>query len=613
LTNETASIKKKSFLMRQKNIIIGLVITFIVLLGGYLFIVRPLLQDDQTGSTTNVELIWEEEVQGTGSTLLLFPHTVRTQIQKIDIHNPSNATQYVDWGFFYNEEADETNQLEADTFYLTDYEYAPYDDTSFSYLITAAGYTICSSRIEDHCTDFSKYGLDFDDLSEATYFRVTTRDQVTYTVIIGDQLPSGSGYYVRSYDEDVNLQTGETQLRDSVYVLTDVYVSDTLLTSPLSLVTAYLTYPTSSSDQLDAFALWVDEERYYSNRLDADGNQVYDEDGKKVITWSPAIYAKPLDMDSQDPFFVFSGMSTYYLVNPSGYYASTELEDLFSIFEEFLGDEVLELGKTIIDEDGESYIGFEDEVFQKYSLDNPYYTLFYRYNDIDNYVYFSKLQEGSYYYAYSVNFNIICRVNLTTAYFMDWDLNTFVFSGIFYLQINNCESIEVNGSYYDLGIDNEYRVGLQDVNYKFQLEGTGSDLAVVEKNTGSNLDTKNFRQFYKMMLQTYIRDELEDEVSISDPFATFRVVTRETVVYKTDSDGNDTDEVDYIRSSVTRIYRFYEVTNGRSFCTVESIDEDGNSGGESGAFYCMTSSIEKILASAIDVVNGVTIVASDRF
>lgn len=613
----TAKERKKNFLSGQKGLIIGLAVSFAVLLLGYFFIIRPLLKDDKRPAGSTTSLIWEDERLVSGNQLLLYPAIAENNINTIKIHNPDNDPRYVDWGFFYNKDEDESKNLDADSYYLTGYEYAAFKKESFSYTAMAIGTVYCSARIEDHCTDFSAYGLDYTDINEKKYVVITTRDGVSHTIVFGDKLPSGSGYYVRSIDEndmldpETSKSTGERKVRDSVYILTDVYTSNTLLSTPMNLTTPVLGFPANTNSRLQAFALWIDEDKYYTDKLDENGNVVKDENGNPVKTLSPAIYARPTDVSSKNPFAVFGGMSVYDIVRPSGYYSSSSLEDLIDLFEDFQGSSVVEMAKEMTDSNGESYYGFEKELLKKYGLDDPYYMLLYRSNSIDNYVYFSRLIDGEYYYAYSLTFNVICKVDISKAYFLSWDLKKFISSSVFYLQIGNCKSIEITGNYFDLGVDNDSRKGEQNVNLKFRLDGSGKTLKVIEVNSGRSIDVKNFRQFYRILADVALREQVDDalakEAMKQDPIATVRVVTAESIVYKKDSSGNDTDEIDFTRPSVTKVFRFYKLTNGRVLLTIEDIDENGKSSGETGSFYLVTGSVHKMLGAALDVYNGIDV------
>lgn len=625
--------KKKSFLARQQGLIIGLAVAFATLLLGYFFIIRPIMnKTDDNGGTTSTPKIWGDEQMASSGRLSLFPSLSRDDIAKIEIHNPANGERYADWGLYYNEKEDEANSLEADTFYLIDYEYAPVATDSISYMISAAGSMLCTARIEDHCTDFAKYGLSSGELTENdTYMIVTARDGSTHTVSFGDKLPSGSGYYIRSLDEcavidpETGVETGKTAVRDSVYILYDIYTSSTLLATPMKLTSPLLAYPAVSNTRLQSFGLWIYDEKFYTYTTK--------EDGTVVRKHSPFIYATPTDTSSSDPFSVFNGLSVYNMLAPAGYYSSSAFEGLIDMFTnydvtdlsgKFAGSSVVEMGQLQYNEDGtvetdeygNKIYYFDDETFKKYYLDEAYCRLTYKANDIENTVYFSPLQEDSYYYAYSVVFNTICRVELSSAYFLEWDTKGFISSSVFYLMISSCKTIEISGSYFDLGVENDSREGEQNVDTVFELNNNGSEMIVTEKNSGKVIDTANFRKLYRVLADLCIREELDDETIDAamggELLASVKITTAESTVYKTDESGNKTEDVDFVRPSVTGIYRFYTVSSGRVLLTIEKIDENGKSKGESGEFYLVRGSVEKLLSSAVDVMNGVTVDINTR-
>lgn len=579
--------------------LIGLLSAVVVGLCVYFFVL-PLFQEDDV-EIKSVETIWQDEVVMGSNSLLLYPHYSTDQIQSIAIHNPNNEADCVDWGFFYNEKEDKKLELAADQFYLTGYTYAPFDEELLSQMITTTGFVICSSRMEDHCADYSRYGLDYTDLSEKVYFTLTTRDGIEHTVLIGSKTPTGSGYYVRSLDESVDLATGEKRARDSVYILSSVYFQTTVLSTPMAMVTPYLGMPINTANPLDSFALFVNEEKYYYP----------DKEGEEDI-WQPAIHMEALNADKKDPFSIFTGVSLYKSKVPKGYYSSTEMEGIISAFEEFLGESVVAMEHDAVDENGEiTTQPLDDEIMKKYGLDNPYYQLFYSSGGIHNVIYFSKLQENSYYYAYCLNFNMICKVNAGTAYFLSWDLESYVSSHIFITSIANIQSIGLKGSYFDLGVEQDFRGGRMDVDINFRLDGRGTDLIVTDTVSGKVVDTANTRQFYGTLMQADIREQMDEEeiakAKLSDPILTITVVTKETVVYKTDESGKATTDVDFIRPSVTRIFRYYECSEGRSLITTEDIDQNGKSLGERGDFYGMSAAAQKLMSDALDLLNGVAI------
>lgn len=619
MTEETKV--KGSALRRGITAVIVLALVFALLIVGYFAILRPYLQKNQAAETAPVEMIWAHEVASIDNRMLIYEHITRDAIAKIDIHNPENAkfgSQYVDWGVYrYTGETDEEKGMTNGEFYLKGYEYAPYDETKFASLVTVAGYTLATSRIEDHCTDYSKYGLDYATPEEAISVTITATDGRCYTYYVGDKLPSGGGYYVRCINNDKLLATGEEMQRDSVYVLSTTNLELSALSTPQNMVDPYLAFPinTGTSQSLfDEFAIWRREDKYRTPKLDEDGNQVYDENGEPSYTWTPMIHLRPVK-DEKDPFGLFSGQSIYYAVVPNGYFGSTTFENLISQFAEFKGDEVIELAEVTVDENGKESIGFDDEVFAKYGLNDYYYVLNYKYSGIDNYIYFSAKQADGYYYAYSLQFNVIARVSEETVFFLNWTPEEYIQNQIVYLQIDNCETVTLEGSYFDLGITNPDRKGKVEVNEIFHMTNTGKDLYVTD-DAGNVIDTDNYRRFFTIMYRGTIREEVDEqaieEAMKKDPMATLTVKTRRKIVYQTDDAGNATTKVDYVLESVSRIYRYYELTNGRVLCTIESIDAEGNSSGEEGSFYMLTSRIEALLSAAMDLKEGITIDPAQR-
>lgn len=598
-TAENKNAKKiRNIFRNQLGIIITVFLAAAILLAVYFAVIKPLTDDDdKTPVGNSVRLIWKSEIPYATNSMLLYEHIDSNTIQSIDIHNPNNAEkygeQYVDWGIYRFKGEDPDGNLNDGTLYFKDYEFAPSDPTRLVYLTNACGFAVSNSRIEDHCTDYSRYGLDYKNDEEAIYFVVTKTDGASYKVYIGDRLPSGVGYYIRVVGKDISLETGEEMERDSVYVSNSL-LEDTVLTCPQNLTTPYLTYPVDPniSSTFDYF-MFIDHE------LD------------RTISFLPI-------KSQKDPFMVFKGLSIYYAVSPEGYFSSTSFEGVFSLFQDLQGTQVLELATPQISkEDGEEYLGFDDEILNKYFPDGGRYSVTFRHAGVDNDILISSLQENSYYYVYSMVMNTIVKVSYETIYFLSWEPETFIGREVVNLNIDSCESITIEGIYKDLGIDFPGREGVQNVNETFRLDGTVRGLTVTAMNAGKTVNTDNFRQLFRQLISMYVREELdEDQVKEAlkgDPMATIEVVTREKTVYKTDENGKDTAEVDYTVASVTRIFRFYRLTNDKCLVTTESIDEDGISTGENGSFYIMTARVEQILSGTISVLEDITINGNDRY
>ena len=602
MTKETT--KKSSSLKKSIRLMIILASVFALLLVGYLVILRPMLQEEEAAPSAVYPPIWESEVESVDGRVMMYPHYQRSDINKITVHNPNNekyGKQYVDWGFYrYTGPKENDDGLEVGEYYLQNYEYAPFDSQMLAYMISAAGYTLTSARIEDHCDDYSRYGLDYASPEEAISLTMETADGKTFVYYIGDKIPSGGGYYVRVVGKDKPVSGGEAIERDSVYIMMPNYLDMVVLSTPTALVTPTLSLPfdNQSTELMESFRIWINDDQYLV--------EVEDEDGNVSQKLKPAVYLKPIE-NMTDPFSLFSGLGIYYSVSHPGYYSSIRFEALSELFTDFKGEKVVEMATKMVDAEGEEYYGFDDETRKKYFLDDPKYTMCYRYQEIDNYVYFSPLQENSYFYAYSLTFNTICKVTVEQAYFLLWDERTYLQNQLSFLNIDNCDVIKLSGSYFDLGVIYPDRKGWHTIEETYQLTGSGKEL-IISTADGKTLHTQYFRKFYSILISLLNHDEAEpeqiEEALKNDPVGSLTITTRKKTVYKQDANGQDTSEVDYVLDSVTKIFRFYKLTDGRLLCTIEQIDAEGKSSGESGRFYVLTSRFEQLLAGALDLRDG---------
>ncbi len=602
------TIEKSNTIKKSVRLMSILAVVFLVLLAGYFFVVRPLLVEEGAPQQAVVcDPIWESEVASVNGRVLMYPHYERENILKVSIHNPRNAVygkHYVDWGFHqYTGPEDNPDGLYPGDFYLTNFEYAPFDSALLSNVVIGAGYTLAVSRVEDHCTDYSRYGLDYATPEDAVSVTMETTDGKSYTYYIGDKIPSGSGYYVRVVGKDVLKATGESIERDSVYVLSPSNLEAALLVNPVKLVTPTLTLPvdTQSMQLLDSFLLTVCDTPY----INADGTG-----------FDPMIELYPVDAEN-DPFAQYAGLGVYYAASHPGYFASTRFESLTSLFADFQGDEVLELGTLMKDSEGEDYYGFDYATLEKYHLTpGEYkYEMTYTFQEIESGVFFSPLQEGSYYYAYAPVFNTICKISAEKAYFLQWEEQAFLMNQLVYLAIDKCDSVKINGSYFGSGIAGD-RVGLQTVNEIYQLSGTGSNL-LVNTADGKTLNAKQFRTLYEILISIANRGEVSDqevaELMKKDPVASIEVSTRRSVVYVVNEQGVSTTEIDYIQESVSKKFNFYELSDGRLFCTIQSIDAEGKASAETGSFYVLSARLEQLFRAAQDLREDKPIDKLDRY
>ncbi len=616
---------KRSVFVKQKNTIIALAVIFAVLLAAYLFIIMPLMKDDAETKITPVSLIWENEVKGVNNRVMMFEHIERADIAEIKVHNPSLATthgsQYVDWSIYRAEKGSEIDgyTIKEDTLYFRGYEFAPIleDETTmtslFASIINDAGYTLTLSRVTDHATDFSKYGLDYENEEDAVYCEITSTKGVSYKFYIGDKIPSGTAYYVRVAGTDVCMDKnsqfyGQEIENDSVYI----YDCSGVLVSPTDAVSPILTYPMDSNIQpyFDAFAI-----------LESYGKE--ESESKTVIEFFAVN-----EEYKKKPISAFAPMAIYYSTVPKGYYSSKAFENLYKSFKDGLsGSRVCELATlmTSVDEKTgkeEKYYGFTDEIFSKYFSEELTYCISFGWNGVPNIVYVSPMTENRTYYAYSLIFNTICEVNADTLSFLEWDRTTFIEKEIFQMSIKQCDKIEISGKYFDYALEAGKEAGEKFIEAIFNVK-TGEENALKVTCPNANIGdmtekewVSNFRTLYEILLTLGVRDpvdaEYAAEIMKGESFAEIKVTSAEQTVYKTDEEGNETAVPDFTIDSMTRVFRFYKYTSGRCLVTIESIDSEGSSEGENGSFYLMTSNVEFVLKSVDKLINGESISKYER-
>ncbi len=657
---------KKSFLSGQKYLIIALAVVFVILLVVYFAAVRPLLatKDQETKTMTQV---WRGE-KVDSSVVYLFDPIDRSKLDTVLIHNPANAEkgeEYVDWGLYHctkdGEKSESGYTYEKDQFYLIGFEYAACSDDILPYLITDAGYPVSGSRVVDFADDetMNRFGLIGNDelekaesvekaLENYTYYTIKSLSGASHTVVIGDRLASGRGYYARLIDEDEKVENGEKSRRSSIYQLN----FNVLTGSVLDVVEANIIYPVNPSYGASNFSKFGIADVKVVR--DDKGEPVYNENGEVKTKNDIRVYLWAVDVAAKDPFTQFAAMNVYKVEYPNGgYFGSTSFEGLFEVFTDMTGDAVVALAKPMefTDEDGTTYTdyGFDAETYAKYGLSEDYTLLYYTYDvmpneeggEIDTYLHVSPLQPDGYYYAYSVLYNSICRVSPKTLYFLDWDVSTYLQSELLQINIDKVASVKVSGSYTDLHLDSDKESESVDVDLLFRMSKSGTDLVVNGfdlKNDGKALiNTKNFRQLYKILLQVYLRDQADEktveEARKNAPVAEVQFVTRDNPVYVKNALGQDTSVIDYYLYSVTRTFRFYRLTEGRCLCTIEDIsyelDKDGNlvyetdaegnrvvkkvlAREESGTFFVTSSRVQQIVEVANRLYHGETIDGNQR-
>lgn len=530
MTNGQSVKKKQTVNKKQKLTIIICASVFAVLLVVYLAVIRPLLKT-ATAETKPPELL-EGEVLGANNRVLMFPHTEKADILSIEVHNEKGTYKFYR-GF----------NGDNDNFYIEGMEGAPYSLELLSSLVVSSGYTLAmplgdgSPRLNDPSDDLSVYGLAESD--NPAWYLLTTMSGKTYKVFIGNQIPTGGGYYCM-FDG-----------RNAVYVL-DSSLSTTLLADVKSMITPSLGYPISTSDMFK-----VDDFQIIK--------------GNKLFLWVDTLTTEENGKDTPSYEAKFpQGMS----LNVSTY--STLLE----VFSSFAGTETIACGNEMEKLD-------DAMLKEKYGIDieAPYYLIHYKVGDIETYIDFSAPDEDGNMYAYSTVYNLVAKINIANAAFVNWDILQYVSSSVFGENINDVSKIEVKGS-----INNGSDAKL-DVDTFFTLagekneKGQKDDIIIKKKGSDKKFDedeVRNFRQFYKTILGIRLQGRTD-----SDETDKMTLLCELTI---TKDDGEVLE------------FKFWSYSTRRCFYTVN---------GE-GEYYTLRDSVEKLIRDADKIMSGLPVDSDNK-
>ena len=539
---EEQKVKKHNSLKRQTVIIILSLVLFVALTIVYFTVLRPML-DKRTydeyevfaGEAVDINgcKVLSTEGQGkvtlsddgktafceggdavikvdsTNSTtsagrIYMFPMLEANEISEITITNANGS-----FGFYYDTADGE--------YYLTGHKGTPYNKTSFSTMIAAARNPLTMERIAVEPEDLSAYGL----AEPAASFVLSAKDGRTHTVLVGDMLVTGGGYYCM-------VEGGKA-----------VYALDTSMgvfgAEARQFITPLLSFPMSENEyyMTEEFTLTVNGETFVSCG--------YMDEKERAKTASNSLYE---------------------MYEPAGYVPSnTNYNNVLKTFITFQGTEVMEFGPY-----GEVMNAMD---LGKYNLATPKYEIYYRYKGVDNYVFVSEKNEDGSYYAYSLLFNLVARVEGETLKWLDWEFIDFVDKPLFQKNIVDIASVRIEGD----GIDETFNI----------TGSEASNIGVTPVSTGRAFDeagVQSFKNIYLKLLSLTIE-------SYTESTSTDEWVMRLTVV--TDL-------------GLEYVYDFYNYSTRRCYFTIN---------GE-GEFYCLRDKVEMILSDTVGIMNGEEISSVDK-
>lgn len=457
-------------MIKKRIVLISLIaVAFIALLCAYIFVVAPMLENDD--GDKKMELL-EGESWASSSTILMFDHVERANIQSIEVFNEHGS-----YKFFYDKDKKD--------FFIEGYLNAPYSKEMISALVTNAGFPVAMMRVTEKTDDLSQYGLAESD--NPAYYVLTTRTGETHKVYIGNMIPTGAGFYTK-YEK-----------RDAVYV-TEASISQTLLGKVENIIAPMLFVPATQSD-------------YFLIK-----DLIITKGGKSFLKVTSN--TKSATTDAGEKYEDFLGYTMEY---PAGYTVSTNYDVMLQGFIDFYGNKVLELGK-----DEET---FDKELLEKYGLATPAYELAFTHNGIQNVVMISEKTESGVYYAYSLLFNTICEIPAELFKFLEWELIDYIEKPLFQINITDVDSITVTSKDFNETFVVTTSEGETTTNPVTGATTTKTDIQVKIKSSGEYVkDPQNFRQFYMGLLTTNIVTYADvKETEGLECLATLKIITKDGI------------------------------------------------------------------------------------
>ena len=605
----------------------------------------------ESGKCTTIAVVdtVETETIGTNRRIMIFPHTPKSDIRSIEVHN-----KYGTYSFYRDENGD---------FQIKGYAGTAYDAELFSSLVVSTGYTLTVLKIEDPIKDangkFTEYGLASETRTdkngkeytyEPAWYLLTDRKGNRHKVIVGDMLVTEGGYYV------------QYEGRDAVYVVSPT-IADTVLEPIESLVTPMIVYPMSLNDFFDVKnfeILKYDYKKYHETKNEDDIIE------KSIVKFS---YIPLEDRENTEfssiPYVSEGSMSGYNLNDNS---ADSALQSFYQT--SFVAVRSL---------------GMSDAALKKYGLDEPKYAITFLFNAVDdstgktvqvpNMLIISEKTENNTYYVGSILYNLIVEVNESSLMFLEYTNMDWLSSDILRLNIGYCKQIKIESPNFnvDFDFDNSKsysddgsvssnllelyirRKGESDIKYIngveiqdtkgflwkiddediYAYDSTGKSVTIkglyrtlnkrgdrvavvdgwitdakgnsvsVTKDTITlrdpsgketvfgRSDLKNFRKFYGLLLYGTIAGEVTTEAT-EEELAALRAQDDSKCLLKLT-----------IRTASGRelVYRFYELTNRKSYMTING---EGN-------FFVLRTFVDKIIADAGRVISGEIIDSTGKY
>ncbi len=397
--------------------------------------------DPETGKSSIYSVVDTEEgeVLGTSGRVQMFKQISQENTEKIEICNKTGKFT------FYRDD--------DDRFQIKGYEGVPYSQVIFSSMSVSCGYTLAMQKIVDPIKnkdgEYTEYGLADEtrvdkDGQEYAYtpdwYRITDISGNSFTVFVGDAIPSGGGYYVKYAERDA-VYIMNYSLDGSIIGMYDgmVYDSiDNVLALPIEkFVTPAVTYPMQLNNYFDvtAFSIFKGEDLKDAG-----------EDAGEEAEVDPLVSFSFWDLD--DRTGTFYANTAYVLHYPEGYAANdVAIDTTLQAFANMRTKGVVKLGAS-------------EEVLKEYGLDEPEFVIYFKFADIEHYLYISEETEDGTRYMNSAIYDFIVEIDRSELKFLNFTRDDWVADQYFSMNIAWTDTIEIE---------------IGDLKYSFKFDNSKSD------------------------------------------------------------------------------------------------------------------------------------------
>lgn len=511
----------------------------------------------------------DNEQIGSGDRIIMFPHTEKASIQKIEVHNQKDS-------FVFERVKNEDGTTD---FVIKGHEAIPYDPELFAQLVVACGYTL--SMMKFTSDDVDKYGLaEYGLVDEVrvdedgneynyspTWYKVTDIKGNTHKVIIGDRIPSNAGYYAQYAG------------RNAVYVLSASGIDDALLLPIENLCTPVLNLSMSMNSYffVNNFIIW---------------NTPTDFDDPFPV--KPLVTFEYLDLSVRQnteyqytPYYSFDELVsedeegneqkidvTPKISNVNEYTIDTLLQSLYLLPTRTSGVEVVDIDITTSN--------LQDKLKQ-YGLDKPAYRMFFTFQDTMHDIVFSEMTERGTYYVLSGIYDMIVEVSAEHFRFIEWKDAHWISNDFVPFNIAFLKTLTVTSSVFD---------------YTFLCDNSNSDMSsgisskqllVNLKEPNKAIDVSQFRKLFQVLIYTNYEGDLEltkeeEDALLSDPSKLLLTIRYTTA-------GRDYE------------FKFYRYSERKTYVTLNGV----------GGRYVIATQIDKIISDTQKVLTGETIEVESKY